>query len=62
MRYDPELRRIVYEPTEMAQEFRKFDLDTPWEVLPAFRDKSITAAYEVVHAPEEAAKPDEQKK
>ncbi|KAK0424296.1 hypothetical protein QR680_008599 [Steinernema hermaphroditum] len=48
VRYDPELKRIVYEPTELAQEFRKFDLDTPWETFPAFREASITSGYKKV--------------
>uniref|UniRef100_A0A7E4UZS0 NADH dehydrogenase [ubiquinone] iron-sulfur protein 3, mitochondrial n=1 Tax=Panagrellus redivivus TaxID=6233 RepID=A0A7E4UZS0_PANRE len=49
VRYDPELKRVVYEPSELAQEFRKFDLDTPWETFPAFRNASITASgYKVV--------------
>lgn len=26
------------EPVELAQEFRKFDLNTPWEVFPAHRE------------------------
>ncbi|RCN29400.1 respiratory-chain NADH dehydrogenase, subunit [Ancylostoma caninum] len=48
VRFDPELKRIVYEPTELAQEFRKFDLETPWETFPAFRDTSITSGYEKI--------------
>lgn len=48
VRYDPELKRIVYEPTELAQEFRKFDLDTPWETFPKFKNESIAAGYQVV--------------
>lgn len=48
VRYDPELRRIVHEPVELAQEFRKFDLDTPWEAFPAFRNQSITSGYEQI--------------
>lgn len=38
VRYDDELKRVVAEPVELAQEFRKFDLNTPWEVFPAYRD------------------------
>ncbi|GMT01347.1 hypothetical protein PENTCL1PPCAC_23521 [Pristionchus entomophagus] len=48
VRYDPELRRVVYEPSELAQEFRKFDLESPWEQFPAFRNESMTAAYEKI--------------
>lgn len=34
LRYDDELERIIYEPVELAQEFRKFDLQTPWQQFP----------------------------
>ena len=37
----------------MAQEFRKFDLNTPWEIFPAFRESSITAGFDVIHEAEE---------
>ncbi|XP_022092029.1 NADH dehydrogenase [ubiquinone] iron-sulfur protein 3, mitochondrial-like [Acanthaster planci] len=38
VRYDDELKRVVCEPIEMAQEFRKFDLASPWETFPEYRD------------------------
>lgn len=38
VRYDDEVERIVRDPVELAQEFRKFDLSSPWEVFPNFRD------------------------
>ncbi len=38
MRYDEELKRVVIEPVELAQEFRKFDFRMPWENFPKFRD------------------------
>lgn len=31
VRYDDELKRIVYEPVELRQEFRNFDFLSPWE-------------------------------
>lgn len=31
---------MVAEPVELSQEFRKFDLNTPWEVFPAHREPS----------------------
>ena len=31
IRYDEEVKRIVYEPIEIAQEFRTFDFLSPWE-------------------------------
>ncbi|XP_061671708.1 NADH dehydrogenase [ubiquinone] iron-sulfur protein 3, mitochondrial [Syngnathoides biaculeatus] len=40
VRYDDELKRVVAEPVELAQEFRKFDLNTPWEVFPAHRENN----------------------
>ncbi|CAG2181013.1 unnamed protein product, partial [Oppiella nova] len=36
-RYDDEVKRVVIEPLEMTQEFRKFDLQSPWEQFPNFR-------------------------
>ena len=31
VRYDDELKRVVYEPVRLAQEFRDFDFLSPWE-------------------------------
>ncbi len=30
-RYDDELKRVVYEPVALTQEFRRFDFQSPWE-------------------------------
>lgn len=38
VRYDDEKKRVVLEPLELAQEFRKFDLSAPWEQFPKFRN------------------------
>lgn len=38
VRYDDEKKRVVCEPLELAQEFRKFELSSPWEQFPNFRD------------------------
>lgn len=38
VRYDDEKQRVVCEPLELAQEFRKFDLSAPWEQFPNFRN------------------------
>ncbi|KAI6182047.1 NADH dehydrogenase [Aphelenchoides bicaudatus] len=62
LRYDPELKRIVYEPTELAQEFRKFELESPWETFPAFRDSSMAAGYKVVDLNEKQPEQPEAKK
>ncbi|KAM9080962.1 NADH dehydrogenase [ubiquinone] iron-sulfur protein 3, mitochondrial isoform 2-T2 [Megaptera novaeangliae] len=37
LRCDDEVKRVVAEPVELAQEFRKFDLNSPWETFPAYR-------------------------
>jgi NADH-quinone oxidoreductase subunit C len=31
LRYDPERKRVVYEPVKLQQEFRNFDYLSPWE-------------------------------
>jgi len=31
LRYDDELKRVVYEPVRLNQEFRNFDFLSPWE-------------------------------
>ncbi|CAK9823278.1 NADH dehydrogenase [ubiquinone] iron-sulfur protein 3, mitochondrial [Anthophora retusa] len=38
VRYDNELQRVVCEPVELTQEFRKFELSAPWEQFPNFRE------------------------
>ncbi|XP_033331267.2 NADH:ubiquinone oxidoreductase core subunit S3 [Megalopta genalis] len=37
VRYDDEKKRVVCEPLELTQEFRKFELSAPWEQFPNFR-------------------------
>ena len=45
VRYDDELKRVVYEPVKLTQDFRTFDFLSPWEgvqaVLPG-DDKAAT--------------------
>ena len=31
VRWDDELKRVVYDPVRLAQEFRNFDFLSPWE-------------------------------
>ncbi|XP_077299239.1 NADH:ubiquinone oxidoreductase core subunit S3 [Arctopsyche grandis] len=38
VRYDDEKKRVVIEPLELAQEFRRFELNAPWEQFPNFRN------------------------
>ncbi|CAH0564245.1 unnamed protein product [Brassicogethes aeneus] len=41
LRYDDEKKRIVREPIEHPQEFRRFDLSGPWENFPNFRQSRL---------------------
>ncbi len=34
LRYDDELKRVVYRPVQLVQEFRDFDFMSPWEGAP----------------------------
>jgi NADH-quinone oxidoreductase subunit C len=34
LRYDDELKRVVYQPVQLMQEFRDFDFMSPWEGAP----------------------------
>lgn len=47
---------MVFEPVELAQEYRKFDLAAPWEQFPNFRE-SIPAQEEVPLPEQPAAGP-----
>ena len=40
VRYDESNKRVIYEPLEMPQEFRSFDLQSPWNPLVHTKDKS----------------------
>jgi NADH-quinone oxidoreductase subunit C len=33
LRYDPDQRRVVYEPVKLTQDFRTFDFASPWEAI-----------------------------
>ncbi len=33
LRYDDELKRVVYEPVKLTQDFRRFDTLSPWEAI-----------------------------
>ena len=43
MRYDDEVKRVVAEPIELSQEFRKFEYSTPWEMFPAYNQTAQDA-------------------
>ncbi|XP_026731743.1 NADH dehydrogenase [ubiquinone] iron-sulfur protein 3, mitochondrial-like [Trichoplusia ni] len=38
VRYDDELKKLVYEPMEYPQEAREYELQTPWHYLTNFHD------------------------
>ncbi|KAK7789939.1 hypothetical protein R5R35_000721 [Gryllus longicercus] len=52
VRYDDEKKRVVLEPLELAQEFRRFELSAPWEQFPNFRD-APPATEEVPTSPDD---------
>ncbi|XP_004933701.1 NADH dehydrogenase [ubiquinone] iron-sulfur protein 3, mitochondrial [Bombyx mandarina] len=54
VRYDDEQKRVVVEPLELAQEFRRFELSAPWEQFPNFRANPVTE--EVVNPSEDQPK------
>ncbi|CAH2042766.1 unnamed protein product, partial [Iphiclides podalirius] len=54
VRYDDEQKRVVIEPLELAQEFRRFELSAPWEQFPNFRGNPV--AEEVTNNTTEAPK------
>ena len=33
VRYDDELKRVIYDSLELSQEFRFFDFQSPWQTL-----------------------------
>lgn len=33
VRYDDALKRVVYEPVQLTQDFRAFDFESPWEAM-----------------------------
>lgn len=43
--------RVVIEPLELAQESRKFELQSPWETFPNYREVNPVLA---IPLPEEA--------
>jgi NADH-quinone oxidoreductase subunit C len=34
LRYDDDLKRVVYQPVQLVQEYRDFDFMSPWEAMP----------------------------
>ncbi len=46
VRYDDELKRVVYEPVKLVQEYRTFDFLSPWEGVQALLPGDEKAAKE----------------
>lgn len=44
VRYDDELKRVVYQPVQLVQEFRDFDFMSPWEGAPHIMPDGQNAA------------------
>ena len=44
VRYDDELKRVVYQPVQLIQEFRDFDFMSPWEGAPHIMPDGAKAA------------------
>lgn len=56
LRYDDELKRVVYEPVKLQQDFRNFDYLSPWEGITDVQMKEILPgdekAEEMPHGPD----------
>jgi len=61
VRYDDEVKRVVAEPVELIQEWRKFDYNSPWETFPKFREQA-TEEVSLIDEKKVDAKPAEPKK
>ncbi len=53
LRYDDELKRVVYESVKLMQEYRSFDFLSPWEAM----DTAIPGDEKAGEAPTKDAKP-----
>ena len=55
LRYDEELKRVVYQPVQLVQEFRSFDFLSPWEgmgrILPGDEKASADEVEKAPKAP-----------
>ncbi|XP_064599398.1 NADH dehydrogenase [ubiquinone] iron-sulfur protein 3, mitochondrial-like [Liolophura sinensis] len=58
VRYDDEVKRVVVEPIELTQEFRKFEYSSPWEMFPSFRESETQPAQQVQSGTENQPPPE----
>lgn len=49
LRYDNELKRVVYEPVKLTQDFRRFDFLSPWEGMTDVQLPGDEKAVQPVH-------------
>ncbi|MCC7305609.1 MAG: NADH-quinone oxidoreductase subunit C [Alphaproteobacteria bacterium] len=61
LRYDEELKRVVYEPVKLTQDFRNFDYLSPWEGMTNVQlpgdEKAVIPAHGAKSARKAAGKP-----
>ncbi|CAF1220615.1 unnamed protein product [Didymodactylos carnosus] len=57
VRYDEEVKRVVIEPLELTQDYRKFDLSSPWEAFPKFRSTPHDSKQQKVHLDQQQQTP-----
>lgn len=63
VRFDEELRRVVYEPIELPQEFRKFEIGSSWDQFPAYKQAVEDQAKQIESpATSESTKKESEKK
>ena len=56
LRYDDELKRVVYEPVKLTQDFRNFDTVSPWEAMTAVQLPGDEKAVKPGHGYKESKK------
>jgi NADH-quinone oxidoreductase subunit C len=56
LRYDDELKRVVYEPVKLTQDFRAFDYLSPWEALTDIQLPGDEKAFKPPHGYKEVKK------
>jgi len=57
VRYDEELKRVVYEPVKLTQDFRSFDFLSPWEGLTDVQKEQVMAVPNELKGDEKAILP-----
>lgn len=58
VRFDDSEKRIVYEPIELAQEFRKFEISPTWEQFPEYKQQAEEQTQQIEGSTESTEKVD----